>query len=873
MTNVIIETELFTREGDYVYKGHNMKLTKVIEKTTFYVLYLMQNNGYAIVNDLYTYNRIKSDFKPSKPLEDDVIVYNLTQLSRKYDRLTYTIFKQVLTLTEATKLKAKRVQKKRVIKPKAPKNDLEKENAELKALIVELKKAPPIVEEKGEKDLIIEELRATIAALKEQLKPPDPPKVIEEKVIISKTPALQRGKKCKVEIQFRALPEVPLVQELMAITHSKIIPNRELTEEEKEHIFCMAVYKFITMEQANIYLDLDQYVKDHHPLRLGHVLMEFKKELEWMESKEVTRKREAKEAQLRKDIIDSPNGIIYRCDIKSSDKIDDYEECEIKIVFGELWYNDLDGRGWYDEYDYITDEETQVEMYQDNDTDVYQLDAGEAFVYKIEDVTPEVEIKIANTSCKEPIEITIVRKDDDPDDEQRERKTDKTVQISRSSKTKTEEKSTTQNGTSDNTRKNDNIQTVELSVIKYTDLKLKDMESADTSNKLSASREAQPAVTGLKFKSFQGFMHEIIKSYGIQNDWLNPYNTKVLHKRHLGTCSRNNFCKTLAKINFTQQTLLKLTDDTPIFDTEANHFNSLNITIKNNDERDRAIEYFMEGNYSNELIKPSIMRGGTIVSDTYVDFGAIFNIMVAAGEIFDDEDIGLAWQEFGDIHNTFNQANAQAPNWQLTAAGHQATQDRAQDFLEFRDLAGIVWDGACEEKRRVQGTMRVENNGTLRKVTWISLKSKENNCGIAAMLYGHHNRTNHNVIRKKFKIKHKNGLTPTELVDMAKNYEYDLTIFNDKLELLCETERKLKKGKKDERKRLMLWNGHYYVISNITNEENERLCDNCFSVYRKNTEHICKPARPLQLSEKFHVMKKTPTAEEILKEVKITWYY
>ena len=67
---------------------------------------MLQKSSYAIVNDVYTYNRIRKDFKATT-LEDGVIMYKLQQISRKYIKGSYKLKMHILTLTEETKHKPK----------------------------------------------------------------------------------------------------------------------------------------------------------------------------------------------------------------------------------------------------------------------------------------------------------------------------------------------------------------------------------------------------------------------------------------------------------------------------------------------------------------------------------------------------------------------------------------------------------------------------------------------------------------------------------------------------------------------------------------------------------------------------------------------
>ena len=111
------------------------------EKIKTHCLFLAQNDNYMLVNDKFTYDMVRQNFK-GKTLEDGVILYSMVQLSRRYDNKTYKLTKHVLTMTEATK-------------KKEPKKKQPKKKAEIKIevkKIVKLKKKKKVNKEAVEVD-------------------------------------------------------------------------------------------------------------------------------------------------------------------------------------------------------------------------------------------------------------------------------------------------------------------------------------------------------------------------------------------------------------------------------------------------------------------------------------------------------------------------------------------------------------------------------------------------------------------------------------------------------------------------------------------------------------------------------------------------
>ncbi len=87
----------------YIHENVNMKTVTISENKSFKCLFLFKRNTYIIINDKYTYLTILKHFRPTINFEK-IHIFNLKNLSRKFNCKTYQLKDKVLTLTRDTEV-------------------------------------------------------------------------------------------------------------------------------------------------------------------------------------------------------------------------------------------------------------------------------------------------------------------------------------------------------------------------------------------------------------------------------------------------------------------------------------------------------------------------------------------------------------------------------------------------------------------------------------------------------------------------------------------------------------------------------------------------------------------------------------------------
>jgi len=185
-----------------------------------------------------------------------------------------------------------------------------------------------------------------------------------------------RFQKVVVEIEDFDIHDLNKIEVEIEHTSIEVVKDTgpiEISDDDKFIMFYNCMIKKVTdleikkyCADNNINFDLYEWVATIHPLKMMTKIAEYKKYLFYLDACRDTEAREKRNEELKEEIINSTeldddgSQIVYLCDVTAGD--DDYFECNVKLVDGELFYDDFDGRGWYQEDGFYEQETLDDEL-------------------------------------------------------------------------------------------------------------------------------------------------------------------------------------------------------------------------------------------------------------------------------------------------------------------------------------------------------------------------------------------------------------------------------------------------------------------------------------------------------------------------------